>query len=84
MCSQICYSPSQLFDSGSEFSQGSVGETPSHTYSLLLRYRDEFTKLDSPVKATSIVEEDFPLHHNFSRFEDMDDEESYQMLRKRE
>jgi hypothetical protein len=44
----------------------------------------KFTKPDSPVKATSIVEEDFSLHHNFSRFEDMDDEESYQMLRKRE
>ncbi|KEH40656.1 carboxy-terminal domain cyclin [Medicago truncatula] len=78
------YSPSQFIDSGSEFSQGSVGETPSHTYSLLLRYRDEFAKLGSPVKATSIVVEDFSLHNNFSRFEDIDDEESYQMLRKRE
>jgi len=58
------YSPSQFIDSGSEFSQGSVGETPSHTYSLLLRYRDEFAKLGSPVKATSIVEEDFSLHNN--------------------
>jgi len=58
------YSPSQFIDSGSEFSQGSVGETPSHTYSLLIRYRAEFAKLDSPVKTTSIVEEDFSLHNN--------------------
>ncbi|KAL5070960.1 hypothetical protein RYX36_021847 [Vicia faba] len=79
-----CSDCSQLFESGSEFSQGSVGETPSHTYSLLLRYREEFTKLAYPVNNTSRVEEDASLQCNFSRFEDLDDEDSYKMLRMRE
>ncbi|XP_058726911.1 cyclin-SDS [Vicia villosa] len=73
-----------LFESGSEFSQGSVGETPSHTYSLLLQYREEFMTLGYSVNNTSRVEGDASLQCNFSRFEDLDDEDSYQMLRKRE
>ncbi|XP_045803379.1 cyclin-SDS [Trifolium pratense] len=78
------YSPSQFLDSSSQFSQGSVGETPSHTYSLFLQYRDEFMMLSSPVNKSSSVEEDISLQLNFSKFEDLDDEDSYQMLRKRE
>ncbi|PNY15225.1 cyclin-sds-like protein [Trifolium pratense] len=78
------YSPSQFLDSSSQFSQGSVGETPSHTYSLFLQYRDEFMMLGSPVNKSSSVEEDISLQLNFSKFEDLDDEDSYQMLRKRE
>ncbi|WJX16790.1 hypothetical protein P8452_06779 [Trifolium repens] len=78
------YSPSQFLDSGSQFSQGSVGETPSHTYALFLRFRDEFMMLSSPVNNSSSVEEEVSLQRNFSRFEDLDDEDSYQMLRKRE
>ncbi|CAK8570447.1 unnamed protein product [Lathyrus sativus] len=78
-------SPSLLIESGSEFSQGSVGETPSYTYSLLLQYRKEFTTLLAyPVNHTPSVEEDASLRCNFSRFEDLDDEDSYQILRKRE
>ncbi|XP_050887379.1 cyclin-SDS [Lathyrus oleraceus] len=78
-------SPSLFIESGSEFSQGSVGETPSHTYSLLLQYRKEFTTLLAyPVNHTPSVEEDASLQCNFSRLEDLDDEDSYQMLRMRE
>ncbi|TKY69213.1 Cyclin-SDS protein [Spatholobus suberectus] len=85
-CSQpelLDYSPSLFEDSGSQFSQGSVGETPSPTYLLFLQYRKEFSTLASasPVmNASSVVEDDV----NFVRFEDSDDEESYQILRKRE
>lgn len=53
-----------LFESGSEFSQGSVGETPSHTYSLLLQYRKEFMTLGYSVTNTSRVEGDASLQCN--------------------
>ncbi|ESW25202.1 hypothetical protein PHAVU_003G016100 [Phaseolus vulgaris] len=77
------YSPSVFADSGSQFSEGSVGETPSPTYLLFLQYRKEFTTLvsTSPVINSSSSDED---EANFVRFEDSDDEDSYQMLRKRE
>jgi cyclin A len=58
------YSPSQFLDSGSQFSQGSVGETPSHTYALFLRFRDEFIMLSSPVNNSSSVEEEVSLQRN--------------------
>lgn len=36
--------PSLFFDSGSQFSEVSVGDsTPSHTFALLLQYREEFS-----------------------------------------
>ncbi|CAJ1932712.1 unnamed protein product [Sphenostylis stenocarpa] len=77
------YSPSMFVDSGSQFSGGSVGETPSPMYLLFLQYRKEFTTLysTSPVMNSSSSNED---DVNFGRFEDSDDEDSYQMLRKRE
>ncbi|XP_061371830.1 cyclin-SDS [Gastrolobium bilobum] len=74
------YTPSLFTDSGSQFSQGSVGETPSPTYSLFLQYREQFSTLTSPVIASSV--DSLPL--KFARLEDLDDEDSYQMLRKRE
>lgn len=48
------YSPSVFFDSGSEFSERSEGDsTPSHTFSLLVQYREGFsrstTTLDSGI-----------------------------------
>ncbi|QCD89456.1 cyclin B [Vigna unguiculata] len=77
------YTPSLFVDSGSQFSEGSVGETPSPTYLLFLQYRKEFTTLTSasPVVNSSSSDED---EADFVRFEDSDDEDSYQMLRKRE
>ncbi|XP_027361398.1 cyclin-SDS [Abrus precatorius] len=85
-CSQLelsDYTPSLFMDSGSQFSEGSVGETPSPTYSLFLKYRQEFLTLASPVIIASpnILNE---ASLRFARFQDSDDEESYQMLRKRE
>ncbi|WVZ09921.1 hypothetical protein V8G54_014451 [Vigna mungo] len=77
------YTPSLFVDSGSQFSEGSVGETSSPTYLLFLQYRKEFTTLTSasPVVNSSSSDED---EADFVRFEDSDDEDSYQMLRKRE
>ncbi|KAJ1418359.1 Cyclin-like [Sesbania bispinosa] len=77
------YTPSLFVDSGSQFSQGSVAENPSPTYVQFLQYRKEFSTLACPVNA-STIEEDVSLHFKFVRFEDLDDEDSYQMLRKRE
>ncbi|KAG5051210.1 hypothetical protein JHK87_003408 [Glycine soja] len=73
------YCPSSLFvDSGSQFSEGSVGETPSPTHLLFLQYSKEFAELVSapPLKNASNVEDVVNV--------DLDDEDSYQMLRKRE
>ncbi|KAK7274010.1 hypothetical protein RIF29_15080 [Crotalaria pallida] len=81
------YTPSLFIDSGSQFSQGSVGETktPSPTYSLFLQYRKEFSTLTSPISNNaSSVEDNVTMKYKFERFEELDDEESYQMLRKRE
>ncbi|XP_047160020.1 cyclin-SDS [Vigna umbellata] len=77
------YTPSLFVDSGSQFSEGSDGETSSPTYLLFLQYRKEFTTLTSasPVVNSSSSDED---EADFVRFEDSDDEDSYQMLRKRE
>jgi cyclin A len=58
------YSPPQFLDSGSQFSQGSVGETPSHTYALFLRFLDEFMMLSSPVNNSSSVEEEVSIQRN--------------------
>ncbi|RDX75087.1 Cyclin-SDS, partial [Mucuna pruriens] len=78
------FSPSLFVDSGSQFSQGSVGETPSPTYLLFLQYRKEFSTLASPLMNASSVEDEVSVGVKFVRFEDSDDEDSYQMLRKRE
>ncbi|XP_052111704.1 cyclin-SDS [Arachis duranensis] len=71
------YTPSLFIDSGSQFSQGSVGETPSPTHSLFLQFRNEFTTLiiTSPFNNNS---------SSFVKFDDLDEEESYLMLRERE
>lgn len=61
------YTPSLFVDSGSQFSEGSVGETPSPTYTLFLQYRNEFSMLASPINASS-VEEEVSLHSNVNLF----------------
>ncbi|KAK7310152.1 hypothetical protein RJT34_07465 [Clitoria ternatea] len=82
-CSQLQfsdYTPSLFVDSGSQFSQGSVGDTPSPMYSMFLQYRNEFSALGASQEfSTSSSDAD-----KFARFEDSEDEDSYQMLRKRE
>ncbi|CAL0318589.1 unnamed protein product [Lupinus luteus] len=80
------YSPSLFIDSGSQFTQGSgeETETPSPTYSLFLQYRKEFSTLTSQISNASSVEDEVTLKYKYERFEDLDDEESYKMLRKRE
>lgn len=81
------FTPSLFFDSGSQFSEVSVGDsTPSHTFALLLQYREEFstssTGLD--LNAAPRVKEVYKHQSTFLKFEDDEVEESYQMLRNRE
>ena len=58
------YTPSLFIDSGSQFSQGSVGETPSPTHSLFLQFRNEFSTLTSPFNNAPNVEDEVPLQAN--------------------
>lgn len=61
------YSPSLFVDSESQFLEGSVGETPSPTHLLFLRYRKEFAALVSapPVKNASNIEDAANVGFNF-------------------
>ncbi|KAK7308840.1 hypothetical protein RJT34_05114 [Clitoria ternatea] len=82
-CSQLQfsdYTPSLFVDSGSQFSQGSVGDTPSSMYSMFLQYRDEFSALGASQEFNTSSSDT----NKFARFDDSEDEDSYQMLRKRE
>ncbi|XP_059658338.1 cyclin-SDS [Cornus florida] len=81
------YTPSIWFDSGSQFSEGSVGDKPpSPTFSLFLHYSQQFCRSTSPLnsKVPSSVEDDYSDGSTLLRFEDEEDEESYQMFRNRE
>ncbi|MED6120908.1 hypothetical protein PIB30_025233 [Stylosanthes scabra] len=81
------YTPSLFIDSGSQFSQGSVGETPSPTYSLFLQFRNEFNTLiitSFNNNSSSVKDEVVPIHAKFVKFDDLAEEESYVMLRERE
>ncbi|KAJ7942852.1 cyclin-SDS [Quillaja saponaria] len=83
------YTPSLFFESGSEFSERSIDDaTPSHTFSLFRQYNHEFSRSTSPIDHTRIalcVDDESPDNTEFMRFEeDIDEEESYQMLRTRE
>ncbi|KAI4357484.1 hypothetical protein L6164_001431 [Bauhinia variegata] len=81
------FTSSLFIDSGSQFSEGSVGESaPSHTYGLFLQYSEEFVKLTPLIDSgTALCYENEISHQPESvMFEDGDDEESYKMLRKRE
>uniref|UniRef100_A0A7N0U7K4 Cyclin-like domain-containing protein n=1 Tax=Kalanchoe fedtschenkoi TaxID=63787 RepID=A0A7N0U7K4_KALFE len=75
------FSPSMYLDSGSEFSERSVGDSsPSPTYSFLLEYRRAFQRSAPPVN------EHVPHRGEIAwlRFEDKTDEECYLNLRVRE
>ncbi|KAJ9708583.1 hypothetical protein PVL29_000559 [Vitis rotundifolia] len=72
------YTPSLFFESGSEFSERSEGDsTRSPTFSLFVQYNHQFSRLASRLDAR--VSSSLLL-----RFEDEDDEESYQRFRSRE
>lgn len=45
-------------DSGSQFTDGSVGETPSPTFSLFIQYNDEFSRLTSPASGNTLCLDD--------------------------
>ncbi|KDO60813.1 hypothetical protein CISIN_1g045573mg, partial [Citrus sinensis] len=81
------YTPSIFFDSGSEFSERSTGDNspPSLTYSLFHEFSKQFSRSSVPLdsrKCFLVQEENQPS--TFVRFEDEEDEESYQRFRERE
>ncbi|KAG8634789.1 cyclin-SDS [Manihot esculenta] len=81
------YTPSIFFDSGSEFSEKSVDDSPpSQTYSLLLEFRQKFSRSSVPLDMIRcpFTEAEYLLHSSFVKFEIQDDEESYQRFRERE
>ncbi|KAE8667699.1 Cyclin-SDS-like [Hibiscus syriacus] len=77
-----------LYDSGSQFSdQKSTDESPtSLTYSLFLDFKQQFSRSTSPLdpKFASSAEDERQLYPTLVRFEDEEDEESYNRLRERE
>ncbi|KAL6295281.1 hypothetical protein ACE6H2_003423 [Prunus campanulata] len=81
------YTPSIYFNSGSEFSECSDEDsTHSPTFTLLLQYREEFTRSSTALYfiAASCVKELYKDDYSFLKFEDEEDEASYQLLRNRE
>ncbi|XP_034698592.1 cyclin-SDS [Vitis riparia] len=82
------YTPSLFFESGSEFSERSEGDsTRSPTFSLFVQYNQQFSRLASRLDArvsSSLVQNEYRDEFTLLRFEDEDDEESYQRFRSRE
>ncbi|KAL9352680.1 hypothetical protein Peur_055360 [Populus x canadensis] len=82
------YTPSIFFESGSDFSEKSVSDSnPSQTYSLLLQYRQQFSRSSLPLettKSSSLLEAEYQENFAFARLDDEEDEESYKRLRERE
>ncbi|CAN7134231.1 unnamed protein product, partial [Brassica rapa subsp. narinosa] len=80
------YTPSMYFDSGSQFSEKSSFDSPiSHTRSLYLQYKEQFTRSTIPNGfESSRHNQNRVIHSELVRFEDEEVEESYQMLRERE
>nr|QYW07146.1 cyclin-SDS [Dimocarpus longan] len=82
------YTPSIFLESGSEFSERSIDDSipPSRTHSLLIEFRQQFSRstfsLDS--KKCSLVEEGYQNQSNLVRFENEEEEESYQRFLDRE
>ncbi|KAK9074440.1 hypothetical protein SSX86_007038 [Deinandra increscens subsp. villosa] len=78
---------SDWYDSGSQFSEQSVGDTnPSPTFQLFLIYRQKFCKSEFSAKISSEHNDNQPSNGitKLLRPEDEEHEESYQMLKKRE
>ncbi|XP_028078795.1 cyclin-SDS [Camellia sinensis] len=81
------YTPSVWFESGSEFSERSVGdENPTPTFSLFLQYAQQFYKSTSALgsKISTLFDEEHSDEFTPLRFEDDEHERSYQMFRDRE
>ncbi|KAJ6356573.1 hypothetical protein OIU78_004629 [Salix suchowensis] len=82
------YTPSIFFESGSDFSEKSVSDSkPSQTYSLLLQFRQQFSRSSLPLenrKSPTLLEAEYQENFTFARLEDEEDEESYMRLRERE
>ncbi|KAL0732919.1 hypothetical protein Bca4012_009129 [Brassica carinata] len=81
------YTPSVLFDSGSEFSEKSSSDSPvSHTRSLYLAFVEQFCRSTIPndFESSSRHEQSRETQSELLRFEDEEVEESYQRLRERE
>ncbi|XP_057511682.1 cyclin-SDS [Actinidia eriantha] len=82
------YTPSILFESGSEFSERSVTDTSlSPTFSLVLQYRQQFSRSISPPDSKFSSQFENELSDEITawlRFEDDEHETSYEMLRNRE
>ncbi|KAF2305676.1 hypothetical protein GH714_007461 [Hevea brasiliensis] len=81
------YTQSIFLDSGNEFSEKSIDDSPpSRTYSLLLDFRQQFSRSSVPLDMirSSLIEAEYLQHSKFVKFEVEDDEESYQRLRERE
>ncbi|KAM7487797.1 hypothetical protein LguiB_025281 [Lonicera macranthoides] len=80
------YTPSIWCESGSQFSERSVGTSPSPTFQLFLQYTQQFCRSTSVIhsKVPSQSEEEYSDNIELMRFEDVVHEESYQMLRNRE
>ncbi|CAK7326838.1 unnamed protein product [Dovyalis caffra] len=87
LCFSDDYTPSIFFESGSEFSEKSVSDSnPSQTYSLLLQFRQQFSRSSLPLETrkSSALEVEYQENSTFATLEDEEDEESYKRLRERE
>ncbi|CAN0871721.1 SDS, partial [Linum grandiflorum] len=79
------YTPSIFWDSGSQFSQKSDSDSsPSPTYSCLLEFRRQFCRFSAPLLIRTSGETEYLDESSYARFKDVDDEQSYQLLRGRE
>ncbi|KAJ8562874.1 hypothetical protein K7X08_031326 [Anisodus acutangulus] len=79
------YSPSYWYDSGSQFSEKSnVDASPSPTFTLFLRFSQQFCRSTVALQSTRINLSDDHISTEFTGLEDEEDEESYKMIRNRE
>ncbi|KAF8370217.1 hypothetical protein HHK36_031748 [Tetracentron sinense] len=81
------YTPSFLFESPSEFSERSAGDSnPSGCYSLFLQYTLQFTKSTyrPDIGVSSCIEDKHLDEFILLKFEDEEEEESYKKFRSRE
>ncbi|KAK1412103.1 hypothetical protein QVD17_33090 [Tagetes erecta] len=81
------FATSSWFDSGSQFSERSIGDPiPSPTFQLFLIYRQRFCESVFSTKLSSVHDDNQPSNriNKLLRPEDEEHEESYLMMKKRE
>ncbi|XP_023512093.1 cyclin-SDS-like [Cucurbita pepo subsp. pepo] len=81
------YTPSIFLESGSEFSEKSNDDaTPSSTFSMLVQYRRDFLRSSASqdIRTGTSIEEEKVDQSTILRFEELDNEEAYRMIRNRE